>query len=142
MPYCDVERRPGGDRKAKGLKVVFQNDWIEPPNVPKLCTSVEAGPYSPTMLYGLAQKVVTPSVLLLARPKDVGTEQGDVAVDVGRHIGDELVLVVKPLGLHNEDWVAVALGIGASWEEWRIQVSGAELMQSVTVGIANGDHGI
>src|SRR5258708_30462658 len=53
---------------SSGLHIVFQNAWIVPPKVSKLRTSVEAGPYSPAILYGFAGNVDSPSVLLIVLP--------------------------------------------------------------------------
>ena len=51
---------------TSGLKLVFHFVLITPPKLRRWRTSVAAGPYSPTMLYGLAGNVPTPSVLLSA----------------------------------------------------------------------------
>src|SRR3989442_5953030 len=50
----------------RGLKVIFHFVLITPPRLRRWWTSVAEGPYSPNMLYGLAGKVLMPSVLLIA----------------------------------------------------------------------------
>src|SRR4051812_13483020 len=52
---------------SKGLSTQFHFVLIDPPKLTRCRRSLAAGPYSPARLYGFAEKVFTPSVLLMAR---------------------------------------------------------------------------
>ena len=52
---------------SNGLNATFHFVLTDPPKLMRWRTSVAAGPYSPSRLYGFDGKVPTPSVLLRAR---------------------------------------------------------------------------